>query len=72
MVSLLNAQPPGQASLPRGMDASQFEKVYPISENRARIKHEGKFGFVNAEGQVVIPPMFDRASDFKEGRAASI
>jgi hypothetical protein len=29
----------------------------------------GKFGFVDANGKVVVPPKFEDASDFHEGLA---
>src|ERR1043166_4205854 len=34
------------------------------------ISHEGKFGYIDVTGRVIITPRFDRASEFTEGLAA--
>ena len=34
-----------------------------------KIREKGKAGFIDATGQVVIPPQFESANDFAEGRA---
>lgn len=33
---------------------------------RARIKRNGRYGFVDQTGEEVIPPIYDNASDFSE------
>ncbi|MHC4248137.1 MAG: WG repeat-containing protein [Planctomycetota bacterium] len=40
-----------------------------FSEGRAQIMDDGKLGFVDRSGKVVIEPRFDRASSFSEGLA---
>ncbi len=39
-------------------------------EGWARLILDGKFGFFDSTGHIVIPPQFDFASPFREGRAA--
>ena len=36
----------------------------------ARVKHNGKWGFVNLEGKSIIPAIYDDAKDFSDGFAA--
>ncbi len=42
----------------------------PFREGRARFVSDGKFGFFDAFGRVVIPPRFDFAKPFANGLAA--
>jgi rRNA maturation protein Nop10 len=42
----------------------------PFQENLARYVEAGKVGFFNRRARVVIPPRFDFAAPFSEGRAA--
>lgn len=41
----------------------------PIKENTFRIENNGKIGFANTHGDVIIPPQFDAAWPFEEGFA---
>lgn len=41
-----------------------------FSGGPARMPLAGKWGFIDGSGQVVIPPLYDRASDFSDGLAA--
>lgn len=41
-----------------------------FTERRARIVKDGKVGFIDEEGEVVIPPRYDFASSFCHGMAA--
>lgn len=51
-------------SLPCGQEvAAQGEALYPMPR-------EGKWGYVNRQGEWIIAPQWDQAEDFSEGRAA--
>jgi len=43
-----------------------------FSENMAsvRLTEDGKYGFINKEGSVIIQPIFDSADSFENGLAA--
>ena len=51
----------------------QFEGVGPFSEGLARVKQNGKWGYVNLKGEVVIPCVYDWGladrAEFSEGLA---
>ena len=51
----------------------QFEGVEPFSEGLARVKQNGKWGYVNLKGEVVIPCVYDWGmadrAEFSEGLA---
>ena len=49
--------------------ASGYKRIGCLSEGLAVAQKEHKFGFINAEGKVVIPLEYDHVSDFKEGLA---
>jgi hypothetical protein len=40
-----------------------------FSDNRARIRHNGRWGYVDRTGTTVIPPRFARAGRFRDGLA---
>jgi len=40
-----------------------------FSENRARIRRNGRWGYIDRTGQTVIPPQFARAGRFRDGLA---
>ena len=46
---------------------SGYKKVGCLSDGLAQVSKDHKFGFVDADGKVVIPLKFDHAADFKEG-----
>lgn len=46
-----------------------FDQVEPFSEGNAPAKQNGKWGFVNAFGRLVIPARFDEVLPFKSGVA---
>ena len=47
----------------------QFEDVRPFSDGFAAVKLDGKWGYINAKGKIVIEPQYTLASDFYEGKA---
>ena len=49
---------------------ARYDTVGRLSENRVIIRENGKYGFVDKNGNVVIEPQFDDAWYFSEGRAA--
>lgn len=48
----------------------QFDKVYGLSENLARIKIDDKYGYIDKNGAIIVNPNFDNAENFHEGLAA--
>lgn len=51
------------------IDAASCEEIYAFSEGLARVKMMGKFGFIDKNGKMVIPPIYDWAEDFAAGEA---
>ena len=47
----------------------QYDELYPFSEGLAAVKKDGKYGFINAKGELVIPVQFYGAGGFSEGLA---
>lgn len=48
---------------------SNLKKAYNFSEGLGIIRLNGKYGFVNNTGDIVIPVMYDYVRSFKNGRA---
>jgi hypothetical protein len=46
-----------------------FQAVRDFSEGLAAVKLDNRWGYINAQGQIVIKPQFTQAGDFHEGRA---
>lgn len=46
-----------------------YDDIDCLSDGLARIERDGKYGFIDNTGQVVIPPKYDLAWDFSEGLA---
>src|SRR5438445_472993 len=44
--------------------APQFEMAEDFAEDLGCVRLDGKYGFIDATGQWVIPPQFDRAHSF--------
>lgn len=47
-----------------------WERACYFNEGLAAVKRGGLWGYVNASGQVVVPPRYDGAFAFSQGRAA--
>ena len=47
----------------------EYEKVYELSEGMAKVKINGKFGFLNDWGNLAITPYYDDATKFSENFA---
>ncbi len=47
----------------------KFEDALPFSEGLAAVKREGKWGYVDSLGSMVIEPRFDLAGTFSSGHA---
>jgi peptidoglycan/xylan/chitin deacetylase (PgdA/CDA1 family) len=52
------------------VDADTFSGGAFFSENLAAVKHNGKYGYIDRNGGVVIPFIFEKAGPFSEGLAA--
>lgn len=50
----------------------QFDELYPFSEGMAAVRKDGKFGFINLKGELVIPCQYLCAGPFKEGLACVV
>lgn len=46
-----------------------YDYIDCLSEGLAVVKRDGKYGFIDNTGQVVIPPKYDLVWDFSEGLA---
>lgn len=43
--------------------------IYPFQENLAKVKQYDKYGFIDIEGNIVIPIKYDSAQSFSQNRA---
>lgn len=50
----------------------QYDELYPFSEGLAAVKKDGKFGYINTKGELVIPCQYQYAGSFKEGLACVV
>ncbi len=46
-----------------------YERAMPFGEGFAAVRYEGQFGFIDAQGAMVIEPNFDLAGQFRFGLA---
>ncbi|HZO45292.1 MAG TPA: WG repeat-containing protein [Xanthobacteraceae bacterium] len=53
----------------REVITARFERAMPFSEGIAAVRIDGKFGYIDHRGEVVIAPRFDLAGDFHQGLA---
>ena len=48
---------------------ARFERAMPFSEGVAAVRIDGRFGYIDQRGEVVIAPQFDLGGDFYQGLA---
>jgi hypothetical protein len=48
-------------------DVKLYDKIYECLEGMSIIEKEGKYGFANEYGQVVIEPIYEKVGKFKNG-----
>ena len=48
---------------------NNYDKIMDFSESLACVQKDGKYGFINKEGEEVIKPIYDNACYFSEGLA---
>ena len=48
----------------------QFDGIEPFSEDLAVVSFAGNYGYINVNGKVVIPMIYERARSFHEGYGA--
>ena len=48
----------------------KYERVYRFCENKAKFEDDGKYGFLNKNGQVLVPAKYDYVCDFHNGYAS--
>lgn len=46
-----------------------YGRVFPFSNGVAAVRFEGRWGYIDTEGEMVIAPQFDLAGPFRFGRA---
>ena len=49
---------------------ARFERAMPFSEGVAAVRIEGRYGYIDHRGEIVIAPRFDLAGEFYQGLAA--
>lgn len=52
-----------------GEKVSGYECVYAFSEGLAKVRKDGKWGYMDGTGAMVVPTEYDDAGDFSEGLA---
>ena len=48
---------------------ARYEQASAFSEGLAAVRIDGRFGYIDSRGEIVITPRFDRAGDFTHGLA---
>src|SRR5439155_1049482 len=54
----------GQVQIP-----AHFEAAYAFKEERGRVRVDHHWGFIDRQGELVVPAVFFEAHDFSEGMA---
>ena len=47
----------------------EYDEIGHLSEGMIYVQKNGKFGFVNTKGELVVPLIYDGVNDFAEGFA---
>lgn len=47
----------------------KFQKIKEFQEGLAPVKQDGKWGYVNKQGEIKVEPQFEAAAGFSDGRA---
>src|SRR5690606_41937935 len=55
-----------------GCDVFGSEDAAEVQERLYPVVVDGRWGYINAEGRIVITPPFDQADDFSDDRAAAL
>lgn len=50
----------------------EFERVLAFSEGLAGVRVEGKYGYIDSLGRIVIAPKFDLVGEFRNGHAETL
>ncbi len=51
------------------LDLPDYDSVHSFSEGLAIVEKDGKYGYIDKKGNVVIPIQYEMASDFSDGEA---
>ena len=51
------------------MELTIFDNIYGFSDGLARVKQNGKYGYIDKNGKMVIQPQFNDARNFSDGLA---
>ena len=57
-------------NLPDKQPRPKYDTVLPYSENRAAVKKDGRWGFIDRNGRETVAPQYQDARTYSEGRAA--
>ncbi len=49
--------------------SSRYQRMYSCSEERIRVRENGKWGYLDTNGNEIIAPQYEDASDFLDGLA---
>jgi len=44
-----------------------FDEIHPFKEGLAAVKQNGKWGYIDKSGNLIVPPQYDRVFDFYNG-----
>ncbi|MFN4083727.1 MAG: WG repeat-containing protein [Bacteroidia bacterium] len=46
-----------------------YDAIYPFKNGKAKVEKGGKIGYINLEGEEIIPPIYDAIYPFERGVA---
>ena len=53
-------------------ESKEYDRVGEFSEGLALIEQNGKYGYIDTQGNIVIVPQYDEAGNFSEGLVAVV